>query len=290
MALLSKYLYTGEQKYKTGQVKSDETSGIRGKEAGIKRLEKNRLEISQTQVALYAEEKQSLLLVLQAMDAAGKDGAIRHVFYGVDPQGLRVHSFRQPDAQDLARDFLWRIHQDVPERGVIGIFNRSHYEDVLISKVLDLPARQALPDRARKEIWKKRYRQITEFERMLVENGTTVVKIYLHLSKEEQARRFLERLETPDKQWKFSLGDVKTSQQWPAYMDAYEDMVNHTATSYAPWWVVPADKKWYARAVISEIVLQALRKMKPKFPEANIAGNAEIEQARTDLASIAGQG
>lgn len=277
------YRFDGEKPYKTGTVAPGDTRLMDDKDRAKKRLYKNRQAIAALQTALYAEGEQSLLVILQAMDAAGKDGTIRHVFTGVNPQGVQVTGFKQPSGAELARDFLWRVHQAVPPRGYIGIFNRSHYEDVLAGRVLDLPTREAMPAYAREDIWKRRYRQISDFERMLHENGTTVVKLYLNLSRQEQTRRFLARAKDPAKRWKFSQGDLDTSGQWDAYMDAYEQAINGTAAAHAPWYVLPADHKWYTRMVVSEIVLEALRKMAPRYPKASAEQLDEIAAFRASM-------
>lgn len=268
------YLFNGKQKYKVGEVKPDDAHGVKKKE-GQARLARNREKIGEMQDALYAEGRQSLLVIFQAMDAAGKDGTIEHVFTGVNPQGIAVTSFKQPSGEELAHDYLWRVHAQAPRRGQIGVFNRSHYEDVLVGKVLDLPQAQELPSFVLEDIWKRRYRQIRDFERHLYENGTTIVKIYLHLSQEEQTKRFLDRAKDETKNWKFSQGDIVTSESWDQYMEAYEEAINATAVANAPWYVVPADQKWYARAVVSEIVLDTLKEMHPVYP---IATEEQREQ------------
>lgn len=214
-------------------------------------------ELGLLQERLYAEGKQSLLIVLQAMDAGGKDGTIRKVFEGINPQGVRVSNFKVPTAAELAQDFLWRIHQQTPPKGYIGIFNRSHYEDVLIVRVNKL-----VPP----EVWNKRYAHINNFERLLVDSGTHLLKFFLHISKDEQKKRFLERLQDPEKQWKFSLGDLPVREQWSAYMTAYEDVLSQCNTEYAPWHIVPANRKWYRDLVITRAIVDALRKMNPAYP------------------------
>jgi PPK2 family polyphosphate:nucleotide phosphotransferase len=211
------------------------------------------------QEKLYAEGKQSLLIVLQAMDAGGKDSTIKNVFDSMDPQGVQVTSFKVPTAQELAHDFLWRIHQAVPPKGYIGIFNRSHYEDVLVVRVNRLVSR---------DVWRKRYDHINNFERMLVDNGTRIIKIYLHINKDEQKQRFQERLDDPEKHWKFSTGDLAVREQWDEYMKAYQDVLTHCNTDYAPWYIVPANRKWYRDLVITRTLVETLENMNPKFPPA----------------------
>lgn len=263
----SAYTFTGDRKFEEKSVNPGDAGAIKDKKAGKARLAKNRERISTYQEALYAEGKQALLVIFQAMDAGGKDGTIKHVLTGINPQGVHVASFKQPSALALSHDYLWRIHRETPARGMIGVFNRSHYEDVLAGKVLDLPKGQALPERALEDIWQRRYRQIRDFERHLYENGTTVIKFFLHVSREEQTKRFLARLDDPSKLWKFSPGDVETSGHWDQYMDAYRDAIRETAAPHAPWYVIPADHKWYTRAMVSEIILDTLRAMDPEYPQ-----------------------
>lgn len=210
------------------------------------------------QERLYAEHKQSLLVILQATDTGGKDGTIRHVFEGVNPQGVIVTSFKQPTPDELDHDYLWRIHQHTPAKGDIAIFNRSQYEDVLVVRVHDL-----VP----KSIWKKRYQQINDFEERLVENGTTVVKIFLHISKAEQKERLQARLDDPDKRWKFNPSDLEDRARWDDFQHAYADMLEKCSTDYAPWYAIPADRKWYRNVVVAAIVADALERMDPQFPD-----------------------
>ncbi|MGN6032521.1 MAG: polyphosphate kinase 2 family protein [Thermomicrobiales bacterium] len=210
------------------------------------------------QERLWAEHKQSLLVILQATDTGGKDGTVRHVFEGVNPQGVAVTSFKQPTPDELDHDYLWRIHQHTPAKGEIAIFNRSQYEDVLVVRVHDL-----VP----KRVWEKRYDQINDFEERLVETGTTIVKIFLHISKEEQKERLEARLDDPDKRWKFNLGDLTDREKWDDFQKAYQDMLERCSTDFAPWYVVPADRKWYRNVVVAAIVADTLEKMDPQFPK-----------------------
>ncbi len=231
-------------------------------------MRENITEIEKLQDRLYAENRHAVLLVIQAMDAAGKDGTIKHVASGLNPQGCQVSCFKAPSATEIDHDFLWRIEREVPQRGNIGIFNRSHYEEVLVVKVHDLPSKEMLPDDCLKgDFWERRYRQINDYERYLYENGIVPVKIFLHLSKKEQKKRILARIDDPEKNWKFSASDLEERKLWDKYQDAFEEMIQNTSTEYAPWYVVPADKKWFARAVVSEILLDTLRKIDPKYPE-----------------------
>lgn len=214
--------------------------------------------LKELQTMLFADKSQALLIVLQAMDAGGKDGTIKHVFTGVNPQGVRVAGFKQPSDEELAHDFLWRIHQHTPEKGYIGIFNRSHYEDVLVVRVNNL-----VP----KEVWKKRYDHINNFEKLLVDSGTRILKFYLHIDRDEQKERFEERLQRPDKNWKFSRGDLGVREQWDDYMDAYEEAIYRCNTEYAPWHIVPANRKWYRNYVIMQTIIETLEDMNLKYPE-----------------------
>jgi len=215
-------------------------------------------ELVELQRRLYAENKHNLLVVLQAMDAGGKDGTIRRVFRGVNPQGVRVASFKAPSKKELAHDFLWRVHKEVPAKGMIGVFNRSQYEDVLIVRVDDL-----LPE----EVWRPRYEMINDFERLLVGSGTSIIKIYLHISKEEQRDRFQARLDDHRKNWKFSLEDLEKRKQWDEYMIAYEEMLFKTTTKWAPWHVIPSDQKWYRNLAVVQLLVNKLRELNPQYPE-----------------------
>lgn len=221
-------------------------------------LEGQVADLAELQNRLWAEHERSLLLVLQAMDAGGKDGTVRKVFSGVNPQGVKVTSFKQPSAEELRHDFLWRVHGQVPGHGEIGVFNRSHYEDVLIARVDRL-----VPER----VWRKRYGQIREFEELLVESGTTIVKVFLHISEDEQKERFQARLDDPTKRWKFSAVDLEVRAKWDQYRHAYDDAIEQTSTTFAPWYVVPADRKWYRDWAVLEILLETLRAMDPKYPD-----------------------
>ena len=216
--------------------------------------------IAKLQRALYAERKQSLLIVLQATDTGGKDGTIRHLLTGVNPQGVRVWPFGVPTPLELSHDFLWRIHEKAPAAGMIGVFNRSHYEDVLVVRVHD-----SVPE----AVWKARYKAINDFERMLTQSGTTILKFYLHISKDEQKERLQDRLDEPDKNWKFSPADLKERESWDAYQEAYQDMINKCSTKWAPWNIVPADRKWARNVAIAEKVLRTLEEMNPQYPTAD---------------------
>jgi len=244
-------------------------------------------ELSEQQGRLYADDRHSLLVIFQSMDAAGKDGAIKHVMSGVNPQGCQVFSFKHPSAEELDHDFLWRTNRCLPERGRIGIFNRSYYEEVLVVRVHpEILAAQRLPvvKAGRKEFWRQRYRSITNLEKHLHRNGTRIVKIYLHLSKEEQRQRFLARIDDGDKNWKFSVGDVKERARWKDYMRAYEACLSATSTDRAPWYVVPADDKANARLIIAEILVETLKALKLRYPTTSSGRRQELQAMRRLLA------
>jgi PPK2 family polyphosphate:nucleotide phosphotransferase len=244
------------------------------------------------QERLAAQDTYGLLIVLQALDAAGKDGTISHVMSGVNAQGVHVHSFKQPSAEELDHDFLWRFQQKLPGRGEIGIFNRSHYEEVLVVRVHpEILEKQKLPPASRgKALWQRRYRQINDWERHLVENGFKVVKLFLNLSKEEQRLRFLRRADLPDHNWKFSAGDVRERSFWDDYQRAFSDMLSNTSTEWAPWYVIPADRKWFARIAAAAIIANALIDIDPKFPRVDRAAKQELLEVREELLAQAPPG
>ncbi|MDR1766119.1 MAG: polyphosphate kinase 2 family protein [Lachnospiraceae bacterium] len=287
---IGKLKFDGSRKFDMKGFDTADNLGVDGKQKGQELLEEYRPQLVEWQSKLYADGGRSLLIIFQAMDAAGKDGMINHVFSGVNPQGVQVTSFKQPSKPELAHDYLWRIHQAVPPKGMIGIFNRSHYEDVLVGKVLDLPKAYGLPGAGKAKFWDMRYRQISDFERMLTENGTAVLKFFLHVSKEEQRKRLLSRLDDKSKNWKFETGDLTTREDWDAYMKAYKDAINRTATPFAPWYVIPADKKWAARLAVAKILLDTFEDMKPKYPEIGKAGRKQLEECRSALQPGKGEG
>jgi PPK2 family polyphosphate:nucleotide phosphotransferase len=270
----------------------DYKKGIDSKAAG-KELLANGIEmLCELQNRLYAEGTHGVLIVLQALDAAGKDGTIRHVMSGVNPQGVEVHSFKVPSSEELDHDYLWRYQQRLPGRGMIGIFNRSHYEEVLVVRVHEeLLGRQKLPKEARDHgIWKRRYREINDWERYLVDNGIRVVKLFLNLSKEEQRTRFLRRIDLPDHNWKFSSADVKERGYWDDYQDAFSEMLSHTSTEWAPWHVIPADRKWYARIAAGAVIANALLEIDPLYPEVSDETRANLAEIKTTLEAQAPEG
>lgn len=239
-----------------------------GKAAAKEELNALRDELAELQHRLYSEGKRKLLVVFQAMDAGGKDGTIRAVFEGVNPQGVQVTPFKAPTKEELDRDFLWRIHEAVPGKGMIGVFNRSHYEDVLVVRVDEL-----VPE----VVWRPRYDFINQFEKLLHDTGTTILKFYLHISKEEQKKRFQERLDDPAKNWKFSHEDVAKRKQWEMYMTAYEEMLSRCSTAYAPWYVIPANQNWYRNLTIARIMVETLREMAPQYPQGEDLSDVVLE-------------
>lgn len=250
-------------------------------------LAKHVAELSEQQQLLYASNQHAVLLIFQAMDAAGKDGAIKHVMSGVNPQGCQVFSFKHPSAVELEHDFLWRTTRDLPERGRIGIFNRSYYEEVLIVRVHpEILLNEGIPNKAHHDdsIWKSRYRSIVCLERHLHDNGTRIIKFFLHLSKEEQRKRFLARIDEPEKNWKFSMADIQERQFWNSYMKAYEECLSATSTREAPWYVVPADDKENARLIVSQIILDTFAELKMSYPKASPEHRRELEEIRKQLA------
>jgi len=259
----------------TGGLKTDKSQAAQVLQEGVTRL-------GSLQEKLYAQDRWGVLLIFQALDAAGKDGAIEHVMSGVNPQGCQVYSFKQPSSEDLDHDFLWRNLIRLPERGRIGIFNRSYYEEVLVVRVHpELLEHQQIPrPLVTKHIWRERFEDINALERYLARNGYAIRKFFLHLSKKEQAKRFEKRLDESDKQWKFSLGDLHEREHWNDYQRAYEDAIRHTATEHAPWVIVPADKKWFARVVVAATVIDALEELDLAFPKVTPEKRKELEQGR----------
>lgn len=264
-------------------------TGDVAKEDSKKLLDDNIIKLSEIQDKLYADDRYSVLIIIQAMDAAGKDGTIKHVMSGVNPQGCQVYNFKQPSAEEVDHDYFWRIYKSLPERGRIGIFNRSHYEEVLVTKVHpEIIVAQKLPDISSvKDIdsgfWKKRYRQINDIERHLSENGTCIIKFFLNVSKDEQKKRFLERFNDEIKNWKFSPSDLKEREHWNEYMKAFSDMLTHTSTEYAPWYVIPADNKWFMRYAVSKIIIERLEKLNLQYPKMSEAIKSSLEGAKKEL-------
>jgi PPK2 family polyphosphate:nucleotide phosphotransferase len=273
-------------KFRLADFDTADTCGLDIQKAEAKAMLADGIErLAKLQEVLYADNRWAVLVVFQAMDAAGKDGAIKHVMSGVNPQGCQVHAFKQPSAEELDHDFLWRIAKALPERGRIGIFNRSYYESVLVERVHpEFLPKTRLPEEALgKDIWDGRFKSIRHFESHLARNGTLILKFFLHISKEEQRRRFLDRLEEPGKRWKFEMGDVSERKLWDKYMHAYEDAIRETSRPEAPWYVVPADHKWFARIVIAEAIVEALEDLKLEFPKVEGKALKALEQVRGAL-------
>lgn len=258
------------------------TGKIEDKKKAKKRLESDIKIIAERQDILYAHDVYAVLMIFQAMDAAGKDGAIKHVMSGVNPQGCQVYSFKSPSAEELDHDYLWRSMKALPERGRLGIFNRSYYEEVLIVRIHDeiLKKEKLPPQHKGKKFWKERFDEINDFERYLVRNGIHILKFYLNVSKEEQKRRFLKRIETPEKNWKFSASDAKERTHWDEYMHAYEEMFSHTSTKHAPWYIIPADHKWYTRAAVSHILAEKLNSLDIHYPIPTDDHKKELEKTK----------
>ncbi|MBR1131753.1 polyphosphate kinase 2 family protein [Bradyrhizobium iriomotense] len=281
---ITPFRYDGSGKFHLKAHRTDEKGDL-DKEKAQAILDANKKRLIEFQEKLYAQDRWSLLIVFQAMDAGGKDSAIKAIFEGINPQGCEVTAFKAPSSKELDHDFLWRHVVALPERGHIGIFNRSHYEECLVTRVHpEILAKEKLPQKlVTKNIWKERFEDISAFERYLCRNGTVVLKFFLNVSKDEQRERFLDRLEDPAKQWKFSMDDIKERALWPRYQAVYQDIVRHTASSHAPWYVVPADHKWFARVVIGSVINAALEKLDLRFPRADKASLEEFEQVRKAL-------
>lgn len=268
---LEDFIYSGEGKFKISDYKTKANVSDDEKEKYVALTEENTQKMSELQDKLYADGKEGLIILIQAMDAAGKDSTIKHVMSGVNPQGCTVHSFKQPSKEELAHGYLWRAFTHLPQRGYIGLFNRSYYEDVLVVKVHDMQKGYAMPkrciDQPKAKFFKQRYKQISNFEEYLYENGFRVMKIFLNVSPDEQAKRFLARIDDQSKNWKFSESDMKERALWKDYQKAYEDAIDGTATKEAPWYVIPADDKWYARYLVSEAIVRVLKDIDPQYPE-----------------------
>jgi len=281
---IKKFLVSPNSKLNLLKLPTDYSGDFKSKKEAVKILKKNIERMTELQAKLYAQDKYSLLIIFQAMDAAGKDGTIKHVMSGLNPQGTQVSSFKQPSKEELDHGYLWRINKALPERGRIGIFNRSHYEEVLVVRVHDLIKYQKIPDKFNnKNIWKQRYEQINNFEEYLYENGIVVIKFFLHVSKEEQKKRFIERIEDPAKNWKFSPGDIEERKYWDEYQKAYEEAISATSKKHSPWYVIPADKKWFARLAVSEIIVREMKKLRPDYPKLSEEQLLDLEKSKQSL-------
>lgn len=282
---LEQYCYDGSKPFSIKEASTKETSLCSDKAEALEQMEKNNAKMDELQAKLYAAKKEGVIFLFQAMDAAGKDGTIRSVLTCLSPHGVHEAAFKAPSSDELAHDFLWRIVKQVPAKGEIAIFNRSQYEDVLIGKVRELYRKQAHADRIDEDtVMEDRYTDIRNFEKYLYRNSIRTVKIFLHVSKDEQALRFLSRIEEPEKNWKFSAGDWEERAYWDAYQKAFEDAINATATRESPWYVVPADHKWYMRYLVSEILCDTLIDMDPQYPEVTSERLAEFEKLRDSIA------
>jgi PPK2 family polyphosphate:nucleotide phosphotransferase len=283
--LLTPFRITSGRHFRLEEHDPRDTRGIGSKEKAGDLLAEGLDSLRKQQEKLYAQGTWALLLIFQAMDAAGKDGTIKHVMSGVNPQGCDVSSFKPPSASELAHDFLWRTTIRLPERGHIGVFNRSYYEEVLVVRIHPeiLDAQRLPPAVVSRRIWQERFQDIVCFERHLRRSGVAVLKFFLHVSKEEQKKRFLERLDTPSKNWKFSTGDVQERALWRDYMAAYQDMIRHTATPHAPWYVVPADHKWFTRLIVAEAIADAMKKLNLRFPTVDARQKRTLAAAEAAL-------
>ena len=285
--IASRYSVIDGKKFRLKDFDPGDTSGVESKKHAQSILQHSCVLLTEMQEKLYAQDMWALLLIFQGMDAAGKDGAIKHVMSGINPQGCDVYAFKAPTHEELEHDFLWREHKAVPGRGKIGIFNRSYYEEVLVVRVHPpLLKAEKLPDElVTKHIWEDRYEDINGFEKFLVRNGVVILKFFLHISKEEQKKRFLERLDDSKKNWKFSMDDIKERKFWDDYQEAYEEMVQNTATKRAPWYVIPADNKWYARLVVASAIIEALDGLDLAFPDVDKDKKKELDEIREALLS-----
>ena len=279
------YRVDNGKKFRLKEFEPDDTSGVKSKKQAEKVLPLGIERMVDLQDKLYAQDRWAILLIFQAMDAAGKDGVIKHVMSGVNPQGCQVYSFKQPSAEELDHDFLWRTNKCIPERGRIGIFNRSYYEEVLVVRVhKEMLEREKMPPSlVTKNIWNERFADINAYEQYLSRNGVVIRKFFLNLSKDEQKRRFLKRLDEPDKNWKLSSADVAERERWPEYMTAYEEMIQQTATPHAPWYVVPANNKWYTRLVVAAAIVHAMDDLNLHYPTVDADKRKELKAARAAL-------
>jgi len=273
------------RKFRLADVEPGDTGALKSKEEAKEWLETGAALLSEMQEKLYAQDQWAVLLILQGMDAAGKDSVIKHVMSGVNPQGCQVSSFKTPSAEELNHDFLWRAARNLPERGTIGIFNRSYYEEVLVVRVHpELLVKEKMPPSlVTKEVWKERFEDVRNFERYLTRNAIVVRKFFLHLSKQEQKKRFLRRLEEPEKNWKFSMSDVKEREHWDEYLRAYEETIQSTAAPHAPWYVVPADNKWFTRLVVASAIVDTLEELNLALPKVDRERREELKMARRHL-------
>ena len=281
---ISNYVVKQNSKIDLSKLSTKDSAGIKSKDEAKDLLEKNIDKMIGLQDKLYATDRYSVLLIFQAMDAAGKDSTIKHVMSGLNPQGTQVYSFKQPSKEEMDHGYLWRITKSLPERGRIGIFNRSHYEEVLVVKVHELLKYQRIPSELIDDkIWQRRYEQISSFENYLYENGTIVIKFFLHVSKDEQKERFLARVNDQSKNWKFSAADIEERKYWNDYQKAYEEAISATSKKNAPWYIIPADKKWFARLLVSQIIVDTLKKINLEYPVLSKEQIAELQKCKESL-------
>ncbi len=284
MKIVEDFLVKPGSELVLSELQTDYTGTFNSKKEAEKLLHKNIKKMQKLQSKLYAENKYSVLIIFQAMDAAGKDGTIKHVMSGLNPQGTQVFSFKQPSPEELDHGFLWRINKSLPERGRIGIFNRSHYEEVLVVRVHNLIKTQKIPEELiNNDIWKTRYREINNFEKYLYENGTLILKFFLHVSREEQKNRFLKRIEKKSKNWKFSAADIEERKFWNDYMKCYEEAISNTSKHYAPWYIIPADKKWFMRFSVSSLIIESLEKLNLSYPKLNDEQLGKLDEYKRKL-------
>ena len=282
-----RYLFDGSHPCALRKLPCDSKDDHVKKEDILAKTAENLEKMAALQDAFYADGREGLVIILQALDAAGKDSTVKHVMGGLNPQGVQVTSFKQPTSEEKDHDYMWRINKALPERGNIGIFNRSQYEDVIVTRIHDLIHRGQLPrNLIHKDIWEERYEQITNWEKYLAANGFPMVKIFLHVSKEEQQKRLMDRIFNQQKNWKFSMADMRERQYWDQYQEIYGEMISKTSKDYAPWYIVPADNKWYTRYVVSQITLQALKKIDPQFPPLAPDIAEQLEKFKKFISSV----
>jgi PPK2 family polyphosphate:nucleotide phosphotransferase len=281
---IDKFLVKPNSKINLANISTNDTGDYNSKKEASKDLKKNIKEMIKLQDKLYADNKYSILLIFQAMDAAGKDGTIKHVMSGLNPQGTQVFSFKQPSAEELNHNYLWRINKALPEKGRIGIFNRSYYEEVLVVRVHNLLENEKIPKELLSEnVWQQRYREINDFEKYLYDNGTVILKFFLHVSKDEQKKRFLERIDNKAKNWKFSEADIKERSYWDEYQKCYQEAISSTSKKHAPWFVIPADHKWFMRLAVSDVIVETMNKLPIDYPKLKKEQLANLKTCKDKL-------
>ncbi|MBR2283903.1 MAG: polyphosphate kinase 2 family protein [Ruminococcus sp.] len=288
-----KYAFTGGKKTDIRKLPTNSKADDADKEKIIAEYEKNKAELDILQDRFYADGREGIIVVIQALDASGKDSAIKHVFSGMNPQGVKVHSYKAPTSEELAHDYLWRVHQNIPRRGEIAVFNRSHYEDLITVQVENIKPNYHMAQRnigkSDKEFFKERYRQVNDFEQYLYENSYRMVKIFLHITPEEQTEQLLERIEIPEKNWKFRADDLKVRDKFDAYMECFNEVINATGTKNSPWYVLPGDQRWYTRYLITEILLDVMKSCSPEYPELPESEREKLPECRELLTAALGK-